>query len=362
MGSDMLGVFIITFFVIFFGFAFWGHVTFGADMGAFASPPLAINSAFDMLIGNGDLPGLYQANRAMALIFFFLFTLVMTLILSNVFIAIISDAYASAQEQAQSRHAFAEYCDDEWDGYVWGAFKKTAHKLLMVFTLNLCFTSPAGLPLLEERKTPEGWAQVGVSERITLVLISNLCFVFNFLFLFRIPNIGQDYSDVAAQIYEHKHLLQLSIDRVAEEKGARVGIQAGLMRILFGNAERIEQRWQCWAGPESRRFVEDSTEERLFTHAHTLASKLNVLKEMTEMRLHNPQARFFSSLSAWEERMTILEDSKAPRLDYIATENDFPMDMIRLYGLTSSSSLPNGGNATQSVNATQSLPVPTPRA
>ena len=50
----------------------------------------------------GNLPALYAANRLMGPLYYFMFTIMMTLILINVFIAIMCEAYDQAK--AESRY------------------------------------------------------------------------------------------------------------------------------------------------------------------------------------------------------------------------------------------------------------------
>jgi len=99
--TDLL-TFIAIFAIILLGFLFMGWLTFGAELGIFNGFISSMGTCWQFLIGNPpDFFDLYYVNRALGPIFFTLFTVFVFFILANMFIAIISGAYAESHTESQ---------------------------------------------------------------------------------------------------------------------------------------------------------------------------------------------------------------------------------------------------------------------
>jgi len=324
MSIPMLGPFFGAFIFVFSGFALWGHVTFGSEVHAFATPILAINTAVDMLIGNGNLPALYAANRLMGPLYYFMFTLMMTLILINVFIAIMCEAYDQAKAESRLPTAFG----DRVHRVEASAIKSYLTKLVMVLTFNMCFTKPHGLPLALGRP----WEEVGLGERIQLTLISTICFLFNLLFLCRFTDTGEERYKREFQIYENKSSIRLALEHLREEAieleyikdtNDDFSIREDVICALFGELDDIELCYAHWGGPEEERLDPDSIQYGIEEGVLSLAKELRefeqtVLSENGEADEACPALA--QILESWEDR----------KINFHVTTDHFPLEMMSL--------------------------------
>ena len=96
--SDML-YFLILFLVIFFAFVIMSNVYYGADLPAFASAPVAMQTLFLMLLGNlSFLNQMIILSQPLTLAFLILFLISMHFILLNIITAFISKSYIDVKE------------------------------------------------------------------------------------------------------------------------------------------------------------------------------------------------------------------------------------------------------------------------
>lgn len=100
--KDLLA-FVVIFFTMFVGFAIMGFLTFGSATRQYHSISVSLTSCFQMLLGAFDYNQIYNANPAMAGIFFFSFMISIYLICVNMFIAIMSEYYSLAQTEKKAR-------------------------------------------------------------------------------------------------------------------------------------------------------------------------------------------------------------------------------------------------------------------
>lgn len=100
--KDLLA-FVVIFFTMFVGFAIMGFLTFGSSTRQYHSISVSLTSCFQMLLGAFDYNQIYNANPAMAGIFFFSFMISIYLICVNMFIAIMSEYYSLAQNEKKTR-------------------------------------------------------------------------------------------------------------------------------------------------------------------------------------------------------------------------------------------------------------------
>uniref|UniRef100_A0A6U4JV24 Uncharacterized protein n=2 Tax=Hemiselmis andersenii TaxID=464988 RepID=A0A6U4JV24_HEMAN len=103
--------FCVIFFVIFLGFAVIGNIMFGGQYRDFHTIPNAMQALFETLsAGNFDLgPTVgnslltYPNNAVMGIIFFVSWIFICAMVLLNVFVAILMDSYAAAQEEGEAQ-------------------------------------------------------------------------------------------------------------------------------------------------------------------------------------------------------------------------------------------------------------------
>ena len=82
-------------------FAFFAHFAFGSDAREFASIWRTMAFQIGALFGDVNYDQLYSVNRIMGPAYYFLFLLVMTLVIINVFIGIVSSAYDEMSKTAE---------------------------------------------------------------------------------------------------------------------------------------------------------------------------------------------------------------------------------------------------------------------
>ena len=331
----MLWPFFGAFIFVFTGFALWGHVTFGSDVHAFATPILSINTAVDMLIGNGNLPALYAANRLLGPFYYFMFTIMMTLILINVFIAIMCEAYNQAKAESRLPAAFGDRLPTAFGDRVHrveaSAIQSYLTKLLMVLTFNMCFTKPHGLSVPLRRP----WEEVGLGERIQLTLISTTCFLFNLLFLCRFTNTGEERHTREFQIYENKATIRLALEHLRTEAielkyikatNDDFSIREDVICTLFGDLDDIELCYDGWGGPEEERMDLDSIQYGIEEGVRGLAEELRVF-ERAVLSENGDSGEVDKACPALVE---LLETWKDRKIKFHVTPEHFPLEMMSL--------------------------------
>eukprot|EP00696_Hemimastix_kukwesjijk_P016852 gnl/Hemi2/5365_TR1856_c0_g1_i1.p2 gnl/Hemi2/5365_TR1856_c0_g1~~gnl/Hemi2/5365_TR1856_c0_g1_i1.p2 ORF type:complete len:333 (+),score=68.58 gnl/Hemi2/5365_TR1856_c0_g1_i1:1379-2377(+) len=100
--------FTLIFFVVFLGFATMAHILFGEVHPGYRDFTTSVSSSFQLLLGTFDYESIYQINRVLAPVYFFLYILLVYLILVNVFLAIVAEAYNRVTEEG-----FAELSDSK---------------------------------------------------------------------------------------------------------------------------------------------------------------------------------------------------------------------------------------------------------
>eukprot|EP00736_Rhodelphis_marinus_P010442 Rmarinus@m.13563 len=99
--SDAISM-VIIFTVLWFGFAVQGHLIYGAHIKDFSSFSYALQHLFLMMVGNFDYRELEEVNRQATPIFFYMWNIFVTIILLNLFIAIVSDGFTAIQQASRS--------------------------------------------------------------------------------------------------------------------------------------------------------------------------------------------------------------------------------------------------------------------
>merc|ERR1711907_898190 len=81
--------FLVMFAVVFFAFALMGNLMFGTVMPEFSSLWFSIESNSRMMLGENFFADQWDANQISAVVFFFLYSGIITLVMLNIFIGII---------------------------------------------------------------------------------------------------------------------------------------------------------------------------------------------------------------------------------------------------------------------------------
>lgn len=92
-------IFMVAFMIIMFGFALMGYIAFSSDVYTFRTFGHASGNLIQYLLTDMDIESLMNSNKYIGNIYYIVWSLVMILVLSNVFIAILCDAYSEVQEE-----------------------------------------------------------------------------------------------------------------------------------------------------------------------------------------------------------------------------------------------------------------------
>lgn len=91
--KDDIFYFLIIFAIFLFGFVGMAYLSFGAYISDFSTFGNSIRKCFEITIGDFDYESMSGANAPMAVLFFFPFNILFVFILTNIFLAILNDAY-----------------------------------------------------------------------------------------------------------------------------------------------------------------------------------------------------------------------------------------------------------------------------
>lgn len=89
--------FLIIFTIFLFGFVGMAYISFGSYLEDYNSLGNAVRKCFEITIGDFDYDSIEEVNAPMAVIFFFPFNVLFVFILTNIFLAIINEAYEENQ-------------------------------------------------------------------------------------------------------------------------------------------------------------------------------------------------------------------------------------------------------------------------
>ena len=101
--SNDLLIFCIVLFVLFLSFGIFGYVAFNSDVSDFRSFTLAVHNLVRYVVSEPPYNELNDSNRILGSVYFVTWGIIMLLILSNVFIAILSDAYSEVIADIKKR-------------------------------------------------------------------------------------------------------------------------------------------------------------------------------------------------------------------------------------------------------------------
>jgi len=91
-------IFLIAFLIIMLGFALMGYIAFCSDVYAFRSFGNSFGNLLQYVVADMDLEALMKSNRFIGNFYYIMWCLLMIMVLSNVFIAILCDAYSEVQD------------------------------------------------------------------------------------------------------------------------------------------------------------------------------------------------------------------------------------------------------------------------
>jgi len=85
--------FLVMFIVIFFGFGIIGYLLFGTALQSYSTLGNCLQATFELIIGNYDLQSIMRIDLALALLYFYVFVFLVSIVLLNVLLAILMGAY-----------------------------------------------------------------------------------------------------------------------------------------------------------------------------------------------------------------------------------------------------------------------------
>lgn len=110
--------FVVVFIVVFLNFAFAGHLIYGLRLEGWSSGTKSVNSTFRALMGDINLPQLYDVAPVTTVVWFWFFLLLMIFLLLNLLLAIAYDHYRTVKEKAgASTGIFHQIYDTVRDHY-----------------------------------------------------------------------------------------------------------------------------------------------------------------------------------------------------------------------------------------------------
>ena len=116
--------FLILFFNVFIGWGMAFSSTFGAHMAQYSTVPHAMMSLFRLLLGDYEFDDMYEVDAALASILFVVYTVLMSFLLTNMFVALMSNSYMISKIRVFGDSS-AEHNRSKWAGaetflqYVW---------------------------------------------------------------------------------------------------------------------------------------------------------------------------------------------------------------------------------------------------
>jgi len=125
-GVDVM-YFVLMFFILLLGFGLMGEQMLGTNLEAYSSPTQSIINLFIVLMGAFDVDEFEQASE-FGLAYFMTYITVMFLILMNIFLAILGEAYSMVREEADEKASkqvkTKTRSAKEWVQLLWTIFKK----------------------------------------------------------------------------------------------------------------------------------------------------------------------------------------------------------------------------------------------
>ena len=101
MGASRIFTFLLTFSVIFMGFALAFHLSLGVRSEGFRTAPLAFMSTFRLMVGDFSFANFKGETVELVSILYVFFAVLMVIISTNVFVSIIEMAHEAANSKMQ---------------------------------------------------------------------------------------------------------------------------------------------------------------------------------------------------------------------------------------------------------------------
>lgn len=146
--SDLI-YFSIVFLIFLLAFSMSGFIVFGSDVRMFRSLTQSFLNLLIASVNDLDFDDIYKSNRSLAIVYSFLWVFIMLMILINVFIAILLDAYTDLREEKDEE---AKRGDGQEEGFTqitkqFTRYVKQASKKFGTLKRSLTFASPGHQPL-----------------------------------------------------------------------------------------------------------------------------------------------------------------------------------------------------------------------
>lgn len=154
-----IAFFMFMFFIIFLGFAQAGYLAFGTDVPSFRTFSHSLLNLFRSITSDLDYSALSEANRLFGPLYYICYYVIVLLVLINVFLAIINDAYAVVNEKEKDLEPSQS------------SVTKGIEKLVRIFKKQ--GKSDSRLPLLEDQST-EKQGLLPLSEFVELFQVQGL--------------------------------------------------------------------------------------------------------------------------------------------------------------------------------------------
>ena len=125
-GKDMM-YFLLMFFILLLGFGLMGEQMLGTYLDGYSNIMRCMITLFTVLMGDFDVDDFKMANPAFGIMFFIVYILLMFLMLMNIFLAILGEAYsmvrAEADEEAKNQIKTKQRSPKEWLMVVFNLFE-----------------------------------------------------------------------------------------------------------------------------------------------------------------------------------------------------------------------------------------------
>ena len=198
LAASDLGHFFILAIIIFIGYSMMAHLIFGYSIQKFSTLGLAINTCFEILLGeisvNEDLMRLNSLEKIPAVIFFWSYEILVFMILLNFLLAIIVDAFSDVKSQIEETQGLP----GEVASYVGEGFAGLMH------ALNLGSKDYVADSTIVKQLEQWGGEEDEEDEEEEIE---------------RVLNVGEE----SLELYELQQLLSTAADSVSEAEGAALG-------------------------------------------------------------------------------------------------------------------------------------------
>jgi len=143
-------IFMVAFLIFIFGFALMGYIAFSSDVFTFRTFGKGIANLIQYLVTDMDVNILMDSNRWIGNVYYIVWSMIMILVLSNVFIAILCDAYSEVQKELKD--AAVKTQSNFFGRFSWGTGRKGGQLDVDELKAGCKRIQDEGKKLLEESK------------------------------------------------------------------------------------------------------------------------------------------------------------------------------------------------------------------